>query len=400
MRELLAALPFVILIGFPGAAPAQLPPVPVPADNPVTPAKAVLGKALFWDEQLSSDNTMACGTCHQPRYGGGAARLHRHPGLDGKLRTADDGYGAAGIRGTRITRRQPLSFLAAQHAPGLFWDGRAGGTFQDPLTRKALLAKDAALESQSLEPILNDAEMAHEGRSWKDVVSKLSQARPLALASNLPADVTAALEKHEDPRYPDLFEAAFGDRGITPARIAYAIATYERTLVADQTPYDKFLAGDPTAITLQQINGFHAFQRAGCGKCHTPPHFTDFSFRNIGLRPPAEDPGRQEVTHRPQDRGKFKVPSLRNVGLRRRLMHNGRFSQLRETFLHYRRVGRGRGSDENLDPILEAGLYLEQTRAVEDFLVNALTDPRVREETYPFDRPTLRSERARKVVTR
>lgn len=381
-------------------ANAQLPPVP--KENPVTAAKVVLGKMLFWDEQLSSDDTVACGSCHQPRYGGGAGRLLRHAGFDGKLRTRDDGYGATGIK-EQITRRQPLAFLVSQHAPRLFWDGRAGGTFEDPLTGKVLIEEGGALESQALEPILNDTEMAHEGRTWKDVVGKLQRARPLALATNLPKDVMAALE--DRGAYPQVFAAAFGDPKITPARIAFAIASYERTLVADQTPYDKFVAGDPGAITAQQINGFHAFQRAGCGKCHVPPHFTDFSFRNIGVRPPAEDRGRQEVTGRARDRGRFKVPSLRNVGLRKRFMHNGRFSRLRETFLHYRQVGQGgQGGDvdENLDPILEGGFYLEQTRAVEDFLVNALTDPRVKKETYPFDRPTLRSEQKgnRKTITR
>jgi cytochrome c peroxidase len=365
--------------------PAQLPPVPVPKENPVTPAKAVLGKMLFWDEQLSSDNTVACGTCHQPRYGGGAHQLLRHP--------RGDGFGAAGIK-TQITRRQPSSFLLAQHTPRLFWDGRASGTFKDPLTDKVLIHKGGALESQALEPILNDTEMAHEGRTWKDVASKLEKARSLALATDLPKDVTVT-------PYPRLFEAAFGDPKITPARIAFAIASYERTLVADQTPYDKFVAGDPSAITPRQVNGFHAFQRAGCGKCHTPPQFTDFSFRNIGLGPPKKDPGRQEVTGRHRDRGKFKVPSLRNVGLRVRFMHNGKFRRLRETFFHYRQIGQD-DSEENLDPLLEGGLYLEQTRAVEDFLVNALTDPRVKNETYPFDRPTLRSEQKhkKKVITR
>ena len=115
----------------------------------MTAAKAVLGKMLFWDEQLSSDNTMACGSCHQPRHGGGARRLLCHPGFDGQLRTRDDGFGATGILRAgkddtpeaQITRRQSLAFFMSQHAPSLFWDGRASGTFRDPLTGKVVIQK-------------------------------------------------------------------------------------------------------------------------------------------------------------------------------------------------------------------------------------------------------------------
>ena len=111
MHDLTRTLPLVALalaISLTGTTPAQeLSPVPVPKENPVTPAKAVLGKMLFWDEQLSSDNTMACGTCHQPRFGGTTSRFRRHPGFDGKLRTPDDVIGARGIRWAKFATWKP-----------------------------------------------------------------------------------------------------------------------------------------------------------------------------------------------------------------------------------------------------------------------------------------------------
>ena len=99
-------------------------------------------------------------------------------------------------------------------------------------------------------------------------------------------------------------------------RIAFAIATYERTLVADEAPWDRFTEGDTTAMTQSQIQGWNFFRGSPCSTCHAPPTFTDHSFRNIGLRPSTEDPGRQDVTGRVQDRGRFKVPTLRNSGLK------------------------------------------------------------------------------------
>ena len=216
---------------------AQLPPVPVPAENPITEAKRVLGKLLFWDEQLSSDNTVACGTCHRPGSGGADPRAARHPGTD--KGTIDDVLGSPGIvsldrdgrRTThpmfgdqpQVTPRLAPSNFAALWAEQVFWDGRAGSEFRDPLSGEIVIAGGGALENQALAALSNSAEMAKTGRTWSELADKLTRAEPLALATELPADLIGALNEHAD--YPSLFESAFGDGAITPVRIAFAIAT-------------------------------------------------------------------------------------------------------------------------------------------------------------------------------
>jgi cytochrome c peroxidase len=379
------------------APDGPLPPLAIPRANPLTPAKAVLGKILFWEQQVSSSRTVACGTCHAPNRGGADARLGRHPGPDGATGTADDIFGSPGIaprdrrnrlldEAVQVTPRSSPAFFGTLHAPRLFWDGRAGGAFRDPVGGAVLIASGGALENQALAPILNRVEMSRKGRTWHQVTSDLAEAIPMALSRRVPRDVLEAIATA--PTYPKLFERAFGDARITPKRIAFALASYERTLVPDRTPFDRWIAGDKSAMTSHQVRGWRAFRQSACAVCHAPPFFTDHTFRNIGVRPPAEDAGRAEVTQRKDDRGKFKVPSLRNVGLRRRFMHNGRFTSLQEVLNHYDR--RGTRARENLDPLVERGInFGPDRRALLDFLTNALTDPRAARETGPFDHPSL-----------
>ncbi len=232
---------------------------PTSPENPVTEEKRVLGKILFWDEQLSSDDTVACGTCHIPAAGGADPRLSAHPGPDGLFGTDDDTIGSAGIVhrdisndavvdsvfGTdrQVTRRSSPTILMSMYAEDIFWDGRARSAFPDPLSPSDIvIASGGALESQAAVPILSNVEMASDGRTWADVTNKLAVVTPLARAVNIPADMVAALI--QSPSYPELFADAFGDTDITPNRIGMAIATYERTLVPDDTPWDRFMAGD------------------------------------------------------------------------------------------------------------------------------------------------------------
>jgi hypothetical protein len=213
-----------------------------------------------------------------------------------------------------------------------------------------------------------------------------------------------------------LFAAAFGDPSITAERIGLAIATYERSLVPDQTPWDQAQRGVPGAMTQSQINGMNTFLRPpgqaggfGCGGCHVPPLFAGVNappgggapvlFRNLGLRPIAQDNGRQAVTNAPGDAGRFKVPSIRNAGLRTQFMHTGQFQNLGQVLGFY--IGGGGPNLVNKDPLLvplappPPAPPIPQTviNEVIDFVSNALTDPRVRNRQFPFDRPTLLSER-------
>jgi len=397
-------------------AMAQLGPVPVPPANQITEAKRVLGKALFWDEQLSSDNTMACGTCHTTR-GGSDLRNARMAGVDGVLNTADDVFGSPGMNladsannfkpdavfgfGKQITSRNSMSFLMAAYAPQTFWDGRGTSRFVDPVTGQQVIANGGGLESQAAGPPTNDTEMAHEQRNWGEITVKLADSRPLAAANAIPADVAAVLTN--TTKYPALFAAAFGTPTITASRVAMAIATYERTTIPNDTPWDRFIAGQQNALTQGQIAGLQTFN-ANCAVCHvtTNGQFTGNGFRNVGLRPPAEDLGFQLTTGNANDRGKFKVPSLRNVGLRTRLMHNGQFVSVANTTaiqaavrFYVRAPGAAPQFPDNRDPAMNAINFPPQAEpGLVDFLTNGLTDARVANQTFPFDQPSLASQRA------
>ncbi len=386
-----------------------LPPVPVPPGNPLLPERIVLGKILFFEEQISGDNTTACATCHMPEAGGGdprvASPLNTHPGPDGILSTEDDIQGSRGVvhcdsnqrfspdgfffPKAQVTPRKAPSAIGAAWDPELFWDGRAGGVFLDPVSQAVALPSGAALESQAVGPPVS-GEMGCDGNSMAAVTAKLTGLRPLRLATNLPVDVAAALQAH--PTYPDLFAAAFGDPAITPARFAMAVASYERTLVPDQTPFDAFQAGNTAALTADQQAGLALFMgAAACNQCHTPPLFTDHTFRNIGVRPVAEDTGRFAVTGNPADLGRFKVPGLRNAALRAPYFHNGSEPSLAAVILFY---GFGGNFNENLDPLITPiGFTPLEINQLDDFLTNGLLDPRVALALPPFDRPTLNSER-------
>lgn len=384
--------------------PPPLPPAPFPPQNPITEPKRILGKLLFWDEQLSADNTVACGTCHRPGRGGSDPRVARNPGLDNLLNTPDDKLASPGIISSdaanqfivdavfglnrQITARAANSFLFGQFAPDVFWDGRARSAFTNPETGNLSIPQGGGLESQAVVPILSGVEMGHIGRTWPEVTAKLAIVTPMILASNLPADVAAILSGN--PSYPDLFAAAFGDPAISAERIAFAIATYERTVVPNQTPWDAFNAGNNNALTPNQVQGLNVLRGSPCFVCHVPPQFTNNAFENVGLRPIAEDNGRQAVTGNNADRGRFKTPTLRNVGLKPTFMHNGQFTTLNQVIAFY--ANGAAQFPDNRSPLLPIALPPPAVPQVVDFLANGLTDPRAAAETFPFDRPRLLSE--------
>ena len=388
-----------------------LPPPPVPPGNPITVAKANLGKALFWDEQLSSTRTMACGSCHRAQAGGSDPRsglLAAHPinpGADGVFGTPDDVTGSPGVElnqsdgalafssvyglGTQVTGRLAPSNINAAYAPLLFWDGRASNTFADPLSGATVLQNGGALESQCSAPPVSSTEMAHLGRNWSDVAARVATSQPLALASGIPPALVLWMN---DRSYPELFAEAFGTSDVTPARIALAIATYERTLYSTQTPFDSLIAGD-TVLRPQEQAGFALFGQLNCARCHGGALTSDNAFHYTGVRPAAEDSGRMIVTHQPQDLGAMRTPILRNVALRPAFMHDGRFKTLDEVVAFYDRGGDFNAP--NKDPLIRPlGLNAQQRAALVAFLGRPLTDPRVAAATAPFDRPTLYTETA------
>jgi cytochrome c peroxidase len=328
-------------------------------------------------------------------------------GIDG-LPVTDPVFGL----NPQVTRRNSPSIYVSMFDDELFLDGRAGATFLDPIDGLTeLLTTNSALETQSVEPILSMVEMAKEGRTWSEVVAKLETATPLAIATFIPPDISAAITNNNS--YPALFNAAFGDPSITPAKIAMAIATYERTLVPDQTPWDLYMNGDLQAMTQNQILGWELMRdETACTNCHTPPLFTDNNYWNIGVRPAAEDAGRMEVTTSGFDYGRFKTPTLRNVGLRTSLMHNGQVFNVKDAIDFYMANHHANRHTQFAEfqtgiPISGGGVtddysgaHVHMTTAegeplqmpVLEFLTTALTDPRVANEEFPFDRPRLASE--------
>ncbi len=257
----------------------------VPDDNPLSQEKVTLGKMLYFDNRLSKDMTISCASCHIPFHG--FADPHRtSAGVGGKL---------GGRNSPTVINRL---FSAEQ-----FWDGRA---------------KD--LESQSHGPLINPIEMAMG--SHNDVVGRVKAVKG----------------------YTPLFKQAFGDDKIDIERIGKAIASYERTVVAGNSPYDRYQAGDKDALSPAAIRGLQLFNgKANCKACHTGFNFSDETYQNIGvgMNKPSPDLGRYEVTHSDADRGKFKTPTLRNIAATAPYMHDGSEDTLERVVEFYNRGGIG-----------------------------------------------------------
>jgi cytochrome c peroxidase len=390
--------------------PLEAPPAP-PA-NPITASKVYLGKALFWDEQMSSTKTVSCGTCHTAGGGGDdlrastTASVSTNPGLDQFFGNADDivasrGVPSANPDGTyvfssvyglkeQVTGRSSMSYLNAAYSPVLFWDGRALATFRDPLTNVIVLNGGGALESQVIGPPTSSTEMAHSGRDWVQVTNRMIDSKPLALAVNVPAPLKTWINGRT---YSELFGEVFGTPEVTPSRIALAIATYERTLYTDQTPLDMANAGI-TPLTPQEQAGGQLFTQVECAVCHAGTLTSDNSFRYIGVRPQNDDTGRFQVTGNTNDLGRFRVPNLRNVELRGTFMHNGRFTTLEQVVAFYNRGGDFNAPNKDPD-VRPRGLNPQQQANLVAFIKRPMTDPRAAAELPPFDRPTLYTETSR-----
>lgn len=433
---------------FPCQAP--YPTVQYPPENPATDKKAMLGKILFWEEEIGDTHEQACGSCHRAFSGGSDPRTldpaAALPGPNGAFETqpsdtSDDIRGAQGVppcthgaldggvlaRAKQVTGRKPPSYFDAMFAARVFWDGRAGdcktaadgtqgGCFYDPDTGALLihgvqfnqglnLTAGGALEAQASGPPVSDKEMACKGETWGDIATRLKGVTPLYHATTVPPDIKAYIA---GKTYPQIFADTYGTADkvsaadpndvINTRRIVFAIATHERRLTSNQTPWDKWNAGDDTAMTPQQIRGFNVFMGAGkCGVCHAPPLFTDNNFHFIGFHDPNWDVGRAAQTASDLDKGKFKTPTLRNVGLRAQygLTHSGDGAGYDlDTVLALYKTGGRRTAFTTIDVIMEGPLAITTTDIADlkEFLVNGLTDPRVKAEQAPFDRPHLSTE--------
>lgn len=280
-------------------------------DNPVTREGFALGRKLFYDPVLSRDGSIACANCHQ-QFVAFAHAGHRLS------------HGLGGVDGTR---NAPGIFNLAWQ-PDFMWDGAVH-----------------SLELQPLAPLANPREM---GETLDNVIRKL--------------------EATDD--YPARFAAAFGSPGIDSQRLLRAMAQFMGTMVSANARYDAYRSGKD-AFTDEEREGLDVF-RTRCASCHQEPLFTDHSFRNNGLDLVAGDPGRAGITGDPNDHGKFRVPSLRNVAMTAPYMHDGRFATLEQVLEHY---SSGIQDSATRDPLLTGGLHLSsaQRKALIAFL-NTLSD--------------------------
>ena len=294
------------------ALPVQ---VPAPADNPTTPERVALGRLLFWDPVLSGQKDVACATCHHPAFG-------YSDGLDLSIGANGVGLGAARSfqagHPSRPVKRNSQTVLnvafnglsvggdSAPAAAPMFWDLRV-----------------RSLESQALEPLKALDEMRGsvypEDRAVAETVARVN-----AIAE-----------------YRRLFARAFGGtKPVNEHNLGRALAAFQRTLVAVNTPFDRYMRGDTTALSPDQVRGMERFQSTGCVNCHSGPMFSDFAPHVLAV------PDNAKLTESDSGVNKtyaFRTASLRNLGSTAPYMHNGVFATLPEVINFYQRISRGGG---------------------------------------------------------
>ncbi|WP_337044625.1 cytochrome c peroxidase [Emticicia sp. 17c] len=293
-------------------------------NNSITPAGVELGKTLFYDAVLSSDNTISCGSCHQQTAG---FTQHGHILSHG----VND----------RLSKRNAMPLFNLAWATSFGWDGSV-----------------PHLDFFAVSPITNPAEM---DESMANVLEKL----------------------RTSPLYPELFTKAFGSAEINNERFLKALSQFMLTMVSANTRYDRYIRNEGITLNPIELEGLALFKQK-CASCHSGDLFTDFSFRNNGLAAKDNDKGRFEITQQETDKFRFKVPSLRNLTYTSPYMHDGRFSTLEQVLEHYTTKVE---KTPSLDPILikdgQTGIRMnadEQQKIIaflktlddEDFVKNTL----------------------------
>lgn len=283
--------------------------VPAPQENPVTPAKASLGRRLFFDTILSRDGKISCASCHDPG------------------RAFTDGRAVSvGVFARRGTRNTP-TLVNRAWGKSYFWDGRT-----------------PTLEEQVTGPIADPGEM------------------------DLPLP-SAVLRLRQDPQSVRLFQSVFG-ADPDEKLLAWALASYVRTILSGASRFDHYQNGRPEALTSEERSGLELFRgKANCVACHSGPNFTDELFHNTGVAwcdGTMGDPGRGSITGRENDRGAFKTPTLRQIARTAPYMHDGHLKTLRDVVEFYDRGGH---ANPQLDPeIKPLRLHESEKRALIAFL--------------------------------
>ncbi len=336
----------------------------VPKNNPLTAAKVELGRKLFFDARLSADGNVSCATCHKP-----------------ELAFADGKAIAEGIKNRRGVRNSP-SLLNVMFNPAQFWDGRVD-----------------TLEQQAIEPLINPLEMGNA--SHDDVIKRL---RNIA-------------------EYRSEFQSVFGGE-IAIDRVGQAISAYERTLLSGDSPIDRFVAGDESALSEAAKRGFAIFRgRSRCARCHSfseqRPFFTNFAYHNtgvaanhpafdklarlaaaaaetdqakavidkIGAQDGGQELGRILASYQLFDLGAYRTPSLRNVAMTAPYFHDGSAKTLADVVKFYNGGGR---TNINLEEELHAlGLSEDEQRDLVSFLESLTGSQKVERETREISRSII-----------
>jgi len=287
--------------------------VPTPPTNLGYLQKVELGKQLYFDGRLSKNNSVSCAFCHNPGTGFADARQF-----------------SIGAFGTAGGRQAPTVYNTG-FIPLQFWDGRAG-----------------SLEEQAIGPIHNPIEMAEQHETIVPKIAKI-------------------------PGYQKQFQLIFGG-GASLQHIAEAIAAFERTIVSQNSAFDKQAMGESGAMSEAAVRGMGLFKgKARCILCHNGPNFTDNKFHNLGVPqvgPLKEDLGRYLVTRAEKDKGAFKTPTLRSIVETAPYMHDGVFKTLEEVIEFF---DQGGGNNPHLSPLMKPlGLTAEEKADLHEFL-KALT---------------------------
>ncbi|MDA7501655.1 hypothetical protein N8482_00105 [Chitinophagales bacterium] len=283
-----------------------------PNTNPYSDEKKELGRLLFWDPVLSGTKDVACVTCHHPDFG-------YADGLEFSIGVGATGLGPDRLGGLRATRNAPTIINSAfngidengsydpEVAP-MFWDNRAHG-----------------LEEQALLPMLSKEEMRGELISEEAIMD------------------TILKRLNAIPEYRTLFEEAFGTTTIIESTLAEAIATFERSLIANNSPFDEYMRGNENALNNEQIRGMNAFIRVGCADCHKGSMLSDYELHTIGVQENGflTDSGATENFD-------FRTPTLRNLRFTAPYMHNGLHRTLRDVLNFYEEI-----ADEDDDELNE-----------------------------------------------
>ena len=319
----LASLTLYPAISAQAAPPVGLPEVTHPQDNPSTDDKVELGRMLYFDKRLSADNTVSCASCHDPKMG-----------------WSNNDATAVGVGGQRGGRSAP-TIINSAYQRFQFWDGRAG-----------------TLEEQALGPIANPIEM---NLPIEEAVKRLS-----------------AIEG-----YQKRFKEVFGSE-VNKDNLAKAIAAFERTIVSGNAPYDRFKAGDKTALSDEAQTGMKLFfGKANCSACHNGPHFSDSAFHNVGVGSSAKeiDLGRRKISNLEGDQGAFRTPTLREIARSGPYMHDGTLKTLEEVVDYYNQGGT---KNDYLDEEIYAlKLSDAEKKALVTFLKEGLASPNYPEVAAP-----------------